>query len=251
MSEEGRAHIREAMNRPEVRAKISTAMQEAMKGNKNRLGIPHSPETRAKIGDAARKYMNQPEIRARNSASQREYMNRPEVRAKHSAAMKGKRINLGHTHSQATRQKMSKSQLAALNRPGVLASRIAGLNRPEVLEKNRTKSMGAKSHFWRGGISFEQYTTTWTRALRLLIRTRDNYMCQICGLPQGEKAFPVHHVNYVKENCDDANLITLCRKCHSATNTHRKYWMRYFQMLIWLKYELLDYPMYSLENITL
>lgn len=28
-------------------------------------------------------------------------------------------------------------------------------------------------------------------------------------------------------------------------------WLRYFQTLIWLKYEPLDYPMYSLENITL
>lgn len=37
-----------------------------------------------------------------------------------------------------------------------------------------------------------------------------------------------NHIDYNKKNCNPKNLITLCRKCHSKTNSNRDYWINYF-----------------------
>lgn len=52
------------------------------------------------------------------------------------------------------------------------------------------------------------------------ILTRDKFTCQLCG--STEKTLHVHHLKYIKGNkpweyCD-ADLITLCEKCHSKTH---------------------------------
>ena len=73
---------------------------------------------------------------------------------------------------------------------------------------------------WRGGLSFEPYPPTFNKRFKRMIRTRDGYTCGICRLPG--KA--VHHINYVKEDTNPANCITLCRSCHATTNHHRGYW---------------------------
>lgn len=84
---------------------------------------------------------------------------------------------------------------------------------------------------WKGGISFEQYSIDWTETLRRSIRERDNYSCQLCGKQQGDKSHHVHHIDYNKKNCNPDNLITLCNKCHTKTNTNREYWVLYFEIL--------------------
>ena len=33
-----------------------------------------------------------------------------------------------------------------------------------------------------------------------------------------------------KKNCNPENLITLCRSCHSKTNTNREYWLKYYSI---------------------
>jgi len=82
---------------------------------------------------------------------------------------------------------------------------------------------------WKGGKSFEPYTTDWTHSLRISIRERDKYTCQICGEKQGDKVHNVHHIDYNKKNCNSDNLITLCKKCHGKTNSNREYWIEYFK----------------------
>jgi 5-methylcytosine-specific restriction endonuclease McrA len=70
--------------------------------------------------------------------------------------------------------------------------------------------------------SFEPYSVDWTTTLKISIRQRDRYTCQICGKQQGDNAFSVHHIDYNKQNCNPENLITLCNSCHSKTNYNRK-----------------------------
>ena len=84
---------------------------------------------------------------------------------------------------------------------------------------------------WRGGISYEPYSTDWTETLRRSIRERDHYICQLCKKQQGEKAFAVHHIDYNKKNNNPDNLITLCESCHGKTNFNRDYWTNYFLKL--------------------
>lgn len=86
---------------------------------------------------------------------------------------------------------------------------------------------------WLGGKSFENYSDDYTEELRDIIRKRDGYVCDICGIHQDEltgifRKLDVHHIDYDKENSDLFNLISLCRKCHIKTNFRRDYWFAYF-----------------------
>ena len=90
------------------------------------------------------------------------------------------------------------------------------------LGKKRLSMTGNKNWNWKGGFN-EPYTIDWTNSLRIAIRERDKYTCQICGTKQGDFAFDIHHIDYNKKNCNPNNLITLCRSCHTKT-THNRKW---------------------------
>ena len=125
---------------------------------------------------------------------------------------KGRRI------SEETKIKMSKAH--------------KGKHKSEKHKKNISLAKkGEKNSAWQGGISFELYTTDWTETLRRSIRERDRYTCRSCGKQQGNQAFPIHHIDYDKKNCNPENLITLCYRCHSKTNFNREYWKNYFELI--------------------
>ena len=54
---------------------------------------------------------------------------------------------------------------------------------------------------------------------------------QICGRAGSEegKQLSVHHIDYDKKNNTLNNLIPLCMRCHSMTNTNHVYWEVYFK----------------------
>lgn len=79
---------------------------------------------------------------------------------------------------------------------------------------------GENAPHWNGGSSYEPYPVTFNAAFKKKIRQRDGQQCAICRLA----GKCVHHVNYVKDDTDPENCITLCRKCHGVTNTNRGYW---------------------------
>ncbi len=101
----------------------------------------------------------------------------------------------------------------------------------ETREKMGLSHEGEKSHFWKGGISFEPYPLGWNKTFKEQIRYRDGYRCQLCGVPEIEciKKLHVHHKDYVKKNIEPSNLISLCNSCHVKTNCNREYWIRYFK----------------------
>jgi len=101
---------------------------------------------------------------------------------------------------------------------------------PSCYWKNITNILSGEKHWnWQGGLSFIPYTVDWTISLRISIRKRDKYICQICGKEQGKRALPIHHIDYNKENCDSKNLITLCYACHMKTNFNRTYWTEFLK----------------------
>lgn len=78
--------IKEALNRPETKAKLSAALKEAM----------NRPDVKAKNSAAQKEAQNRPEVKARRNAAIKEAYSRPEVKAKRSAAMKDRKwINNG------------------------------------------------------------------------------------------------------------------------------------------------------------
>lgn len=97
----------------------------------------------------------------------------------------------------------------------------------------RAKSYkGEKGNNWQGGISFEPYTPDFNQQLKDRIRVRDNFICQLCGVPELEcdERLSIHHIDYIKKNCREDNLLSLCRKCNGKVNANREYWTNYFQL---------------------
>lgn len=111
-----------------------------------------------------------------------------------------------------------------------------GIPRPEYVKKKMSLKMklrtGSLASRWKGGYSIGKYSVDWTKTLRISIRERDKYICQICRDNQGDRAFSVHHIDYNKLNCDPNNLVTLCVSCHIKTNSRRIYWKNYFNQII-------------------
>ncbi len=82
---------------------------------------------------------------------------------------------------------------------------------------------------WQGGIGKLGYSFDFNEELKELIRKRDDYTCQLCDKKQHNRKLSVHHIDYIKENLDPSNLITLCRACNIKVNYGRKLWKKFFQ----------------------
>ena len=87
-------------------------------------------------------------------------------------------------------------------------------------------SIPEKCPNWQNGKSYEIYPLGWNKTFKEQIRRRDEYKCQICGIPEVEndRKLHVHHIDYNKKNISPNNLISLCTSCHVKTNTERNYW---------------------------
>jgi mannose-6-phosphate isomerase-like protein (cupin superfamily)/5-methylcytosine-specific restriction endonuclease McrA len=72
------------------------------------------------------------------------------------------------------------------------------------------------------------YPVEFSRRLRRHIRKRDDYCCVLCGVSKKGQGLPVHHIDYDKGNNDEANLISLCARCHGLTNFCRGFWQTLF-----------------------
>lgn len=139
---------------------------------------------------------------------------------------KGNQNMLGKHHSNETKRKLSQShtgkKLSEEHKKAIALSNTGGKRSEETKLKMSQAQLGEKHPNWKGGISFEPYSTSFTKTLKKEIKKRDNYKCQNCG--KTNKKFHIHHIDYNKQNCDKSNLITLCNSCHSKTNFNRDYW---------------------------
>ena len=87
---------------------------------------------------------------------------------------------------------------------------------------------------WKGGISGEPYPSRFNEQLKLKIRTRDNFICCLCGKTEREeleelnRVLCVNHIDFNKKNCGEENLNTLCLRCNVKINRNRDYWTDYF-----------------------
>jgi hypothetical protein len=126
-----------------------------------------------------------------------------------------------------------------------------GMNLPGVREKHKKilveigkcwrkegRWVGDRNPNWQGGLNNEGYPYEFTEDLKEQIRNRDSNICQFCGRTKEQEGrnLPVHHIDYNKENCIPANLITLCTSCNFRANYNRSYWQAIFTEMncIWL-----------------
>lgn len=109
-----------------------------------------------------------------------------------------------------------------------------GKNNPNYGKKHLGLNAGKKHWNYIDGKSKEPYSLKFNEFLKELIRNRDNYICQLCGIEQEDyyRKLDIHHIDYNKQNCDEDNLISLCQKCNIKVNYNRNYWYAYFTYIM-------------------
>ncbi len=87
------------------------------------------------------------------------------------------------------------------------------------------------------GQGYAPYSIKFNNQLKLKIRQRDHYKCQICRMTEKKhiivygRVIEIHHIDYNKQNCEENNLITTCKQCNLRANKNRDYWYAYFMYI--------------------
>jgi len=221
--------------RPEVGKKISVA----------RMGHPVSEETRQKISETFKRNGGHPakgttlpeDQKIKISIANKGKKRSDSFKKRMSESAKITKNFTGHKHTEESKLKMS------LKKIGKKRSKEVRMNLSEL-------HRGEKCIFWRGGISFEPYTPAFNKTLKKRIRERDNDTCQFPGCRKQAKSFPVHHIDYIKGNCDETNLITLCWSHHGKTNAgSRDFWQLFYEEIMAMKMENLKYRIKPIMKI--
>jgi len=147
--------------------------------------------------------------------------------------------NYGKPRSEETKEKLRKANKGQI--PWLKGKHQT----EEAKEKIRKKAIARtedprNAPNWQGGISARPYCEIWLdKEFKESIRERDDRKCQNCGMTELEngRKLDLHHVDYVKTNCDPFNLITLCRGCNLKANKDRDYWQIFYQEVIERKYK--------------
>jgi len=242
---------------PKEREKLSKPCSEEAKANmKGHSGVYiKTEEHRRKLGDAIRGEKNyqygthksqefkdkvSKALKGKKAWNKNLTKETDERVAKISQSLKGyipwnKNLKGCQIPSEETKRKMSISHIGmhfTEEHRKNMSEAQKGKNLSKEHRKKISKSMSGENSFnWRGGISFEPYSPEFNRQLKELIRQRDGYQCQLCGMPECEniRKLDVHHIDYNKLNCLPSNLISLCRRCNAKVNYNREYWEEYFR----------------------
>lgn len=100
-----------------------------------------------------------------------------------------------------------------------------------------SKRIGKLSPNYKHGFSKEPYPIEF-KQIREVIKQRDSYTCQCCGMTQEEhkekfnQSLHVHHIDYNKFNNENVNLITTCANCNLKANGNRDYWFAFYTYIM-------------------
>jgi len=212
------------------------------------FGKRHSEETKARIGAKNRGRKPSEETRKKMSKSRmgRKSWNEGLTKETDPRLKRHSEVLKGTKHTPEAKKKMSEVRMGEKNHffgkkhtrnsiKKMSESKKGQIAWNRGLTKNtdtRIKRYSGENHpCWKGGIANYPYGVTWTKELKVLIKERDNYACQVCGNTKRWR-LTVHHIDYVKMNCNPSNLITLCKNCNGKANYDRPFWKAYFSQLI-------------------
>lgn len=154
----------------------------------------------------------------------------------------GNKINIGHKHTEESRQKMSETRKRLFKEEKLIPSPSCFQKGHKPLEITRIKQSAKKQEIplekWEKFTSREPYDQKFEINFKRAIRKRDNQICMNCGKHREQltRALDIHHIDYNKELSIPENCISLCRSCHILTNGNRPHWMKFFQSLLSEKY---------------
>lgn len=101
----------------------------------------------------------------------------------------------------------------------------------KLSEIQKTKK-GSLAPNWIDGRSFKPYSSSFNSQLKKEIKSRDGYICKLCGAKKEEATLSIHHIDYDKGNNNSYNLVTLCIGCNSKANRKREFYRKLFEMFI-------------------
>lgn len=197
-------------------------MSDANRGEKHPFyGKHHSKESKDKMSLGNEDKKRSEETKRNLSETHKGKKHTEECRKNMSIAQGGRKITWGDKISKARKEYL---EFHSHNRTGIKHTE-------EAKGKMKGIHKGEKNSQWKGGIGRFPYPFEFDNQLKEKIRKRDNYKCQLCGVPQMEciAKLSIHHIDYDKENLDEDNLTSLCKGCNSKVNSNREYWTRYFQ----------------------
>ena len=147
--------------------------------------------------------------------------------------------NKGKKYSEKTRLKISlnHANVSGSNNPMFDIHRF-GKDAPNFNKKHPGLNKGNKNPSWIDGRSYFPYPPEFNEKLREKIRKRDGYICKKCSMNQKEhydkygRNLEIHHIDYNSQNCEEENLITLCKGCNLEVNQNRDIWEKKFNEIM-------------------
>lgn len=143
---------------------------------------------------------------------------------------------LGKHHLEETRQKIS-LKLKGNNNcgSGINNSFYGKHHSPKFIKARRKAWTGKGNPMYHDGKCLDLYPLAFNDELRRVIRARDHYICQLCGIGENGRKHTCHHIDYDKKHNIETNLITLCTPCNSKVNKDRDLWQAYFIDLLTIR----------------
>lgn len=196
------------------------------KGNTIWKGRKHTEETKLKMSLASTGIVMSEESKLKNSEAHIGKICTEETKLKMAMSKTGKkhsdeRIKNMKKAAQANREKTRSRSIELWKDPTYRHSVCIALPR------------GENHHNWKGGITAEPYCINWNLPeFKDIIKERDNYQCQNPDCWKTSNRIVVHHIDYVKKNCDPDNLITLCNSCNLRANFNREQWQEFYTTIV-------------------
>lgn len=133
--------------------------------------------------------------------------------------------NRGNFHTEETKQRISEAEKGSKNH---FYGKHFSEKAKKVLSEKACKRFEDPTNHpnWQGGISSEPYCFIWiSPEWRKIIYERDAE--KFCWNPEcwgTSTRQTLHHIDYIKKNCDPNNIITLCNSCNVRANYNRDKW---------------------------
>ena len=142
---------------------------------------------------------------------------------------------VGYKRSEESRRKQGKT----VKKLGRWRGEKNPVNDPILKEKRRKTIVesgifkGENNPNWKGGNrDIHGYPWYFNTELKEKIRSRDNNTCQNPMCKGISENIEVHHIDYNKDNCEDFNLITLCKSCNMSANQNKEWHKEWYKLVM-------------------
>jgi hypothetical protein len=105
----------------------------------------------------------------------------------------------------------------------------------EILRESHLGQVAWNKGKGKGRVKYIYPSIFANEIFRNKLKQIDNYTCQGCDITEEEHItvfgyiLSLHHINYIKANCSEDNLITVCHACNARANYNKTEWIKFYQ----------------------